>query len=62
MADSLEDLLDFCEKAMMEDGTGKLDDTEMTWTLLLVFFAGSALVVAIDRAEMRIVRTFLTRS
>ena len=47
---------------MVEDGTGKLDDTEMTWTLLLVFFAGSAFVVAIDRAEMRIVRTFLTRS
>lgn len=62
MAYSLKNLLDFVHEAIVIDGNSQLDDTEVARTLLLVFFTGGASEVAIDSTEMRIVRTFLTRS
>jgi hypothetical protein len=62
MTDSLEDLLDLVHEAVVIDGLGELDDTKVADTLLHVLFASGASEVAIDGSEMRIVRTFLTRS
>ena len=62
VADSLENLLDLVHEAIVVDGNSKLDDTEVARTLLLVFFTSGTAEVAIDGTEMRIVRTFLTRS
>lgn len=62
MADSLQDLLDLLQESVVIDGRSQLDDTEMTWTFGLVFFASGATEVSIDSTEMRIVRTSLTRS
>ena len=62
MTNSLKDLLGFVHEAIMENGNSQLDDTKVAGALLLVFFTGSASEVAIDSTEMRIVRTFLTRS
>ena len=61
VADSLQNLLDLPKEAVMEDGSGKFDDTEMAWAFFLVFFTGFTLEIAIDSTEMRIVRTVLTR-
>ena len=47
---------------MMIDWNSQFDDTKMTGAYDLIFFAGSASEVSIDCTEMRIVRTFVTRS
>jgi hypothetical protein len=62
VADGLKNFLDLLKKAIMIDRSVQLDDTKMTWALGLIFFAGRASEVSIDGTEMRIVRTFLTRS
>ena len=62
VADSLENLLDLVHETIVVDRNSKLDDTKVARTFLLVFFTGGASEVAIDGTEMRIVRTFLTRS
>ena len=62
VADRLQNLLDFAHEAIVEDRSCKLDDAEMTRTLIHVLFTGVASEVAIDCSEMRIVRTFLARS
>jgi hypothetical protein len=62
VADSLENLLDLVHEAIVVDRSSKLDDTKVARAFLLVLFAGGASEVAIDSTEMRIVRTFLTRS
>ena len=61
MADCFEDLFDLLEKAVVEDRGLQLDDTKVTRTLSLVFFASRTTEVAINSAEMRIVWTSLTR-
>lgn len=62
VTDSLKNLLDLVHEAIVIDGNSQLDDTKVAGTLLLVFLTGGASEVAIDSTEMRIVRTFLTRS
>ena len=62
VADSLENLLDLVHETIMIDRNSQLHDTKVTGTLLLVFFTSGASEVAIDCTEMRIVRTFGTRS
>lgn len=61
VADSLENLLDLLEKAVVVDWNVQFNDTKMTRAFGLIFFASSALEVSIDGTEMRIVRTFFTR-
>lgn len=61
-ADRLQNLLDFPHEAIVIDWSCKLDDTKMTRTFRHVLFTSTALEIAIDRPEMRIVRTFLARS
>jgi hypothetical protein len=62
VADRLQDLLDFVHETIVEDGSSKLDDAEVTGALVHVLLTSTALEVAIDCSEMRIVRTFLSRS
>lgn len=38
----------------MKDGFGKVNVTEMAWTLLVAFTAGLTLVIPIERTEARI--------
>ena len=62
MADGLQNLLHFGHKAVVEDRSRKLDDTEVARALIHVLFTSVASEIAIDCTEMRIVRTFLSRS
>lgn len=62
VADRLQDLLDFCHKAIMIHWSCKLDDTKVTRAFSHVLFTSTASEIAIDRTEMRIVRTFFARS
>jgi hypothetical protein len=62
VADSLQDLLDFVHEAIVEDWGGQLDHTKVTGTFGHVLFTCTASEVAVDCSEMRIVRTFLSRS
>jgi hypothetical protein len=56
VTNSLQNLLHFCKETIVVDWLRQLDDTKVTWTNILILFAGSALEVAIDGSEMRIVR------
>jgi hypothetical protein len=62
VADSLEDLLDLGHEPIVVDWSSKLDDAKVSRTFSHVFFAGITLEVAVDRAEMGVVRTFLSGS
>lgn len=62
MADSLQDLLDLGHESIMVDWCRKLDDAEVSGAFSHVLFTGVTLEIAVDRAQMRVVRTFLSRS
>ena len=78
MTDCLEELLDFSKETclivsmvaqgglvkctIMIDRHRQLDGSKMTRTLGHVFFASGTFEVTIDRTQMRIVETFLSRS
>ena len=62
VADSLHDLLDLDQESIMVDWSSKLDDAEVSRAFSHVFFTGVTLEIAVDRAQMRVVRTFLSRS
>ena len=56
VTDSLEKFLDLVQEAVMVDRLCQLDNTKVAGTDFLVLFTGSALEVAIDGTEMRVVR------
>ena len=60
VTDSLENLLDLGQEAVVVDRLSELDDTKVTGTDVLILFTGRALEVAIDGTKMRIVRASLT--
>lgn len=78
MTDCLEELLNFSEESclkvsmvaqgglerrtIMVDRHRQLDGSKMTRTFSHVFFASGTFEVAIDRTQMRVVETFLSRS
>jgi hypothetical protein len=62
VADSLQDLLDLGHESVMVDWSRKLDDAEVSRAFSHVLFTGVTLEIAVDCAQMRIVRTFLSRS
>jgi hypothetical protein len=62
VADSLQDLLDLGHESVMVDWSRKLDDAEVSRAFSHVLFTGATLEIAVDCAQMRIVRTFLSRS
>jgi hypothetical protein len=62
VTDSLQDFLDFGHEAVVVDWCSELDDTEVAWAFSHTLFARVALEISINCTEMRIVRTFLTRS
>ena len=62
VTDRLQDLLDLGHEAMVVDRSSQLDHTEMARTFSHILFTGVAAEVAIHRAKMRVIRTFLSRS
>lgn len=62
VAHGLQDLLDFVHEAIVIDRSCEFDGTKVTRTLSHILFTCTAFEVAVDSSEMRIVRTFLTRS
>lgn len=62
VANSLQYLLDLTHKAIVINGSSKLDDSKVARALGHVLFTSTAFEIAIDCSKMRIVRTFLSRS
>ena len=62
VADSLQDLLDLGHESIVVDWRSKLDDSKVSRAFGHVFFTGVTFEIAVDGAQMRIVRTFLSRS
>ena len=62
VADSLQDLLDLGHESIMVDWCRKLDYAEVSGAFSHVLLTGVTLEIAVDRAQMRVVRTFLSRS
>ena len=62
VANSLQDFLDLGHETIVVDWGSKLDDSKVSGAFSHVLFTSVTSEVAIDCAEMRIVRTFLTRS
>jgi len=62
VADSLQDLLDLGHESIVVDWSSKLDDTKVSRAFSHVLFTGVTLEIAVDGAQMRVVRTFLSRS
>jgi hypothetical protein len=62
VADSLQNLLDLGHESIMVDWCRKLDDAEVSGAFSHVLFTGITLKIAVDRAQMRVVRTFFSRS
>ena len=62
MTDSLQDLLDLDHESIVVDWGSKLDDAEVSRAFSHVLLTGVTLEVAIDRAQVRVVRPFLSRS
>ena len=61
VADSLEDLLDLSHEPIVVDWSSKLDDAEVSRAFSHVLFTGITFEIAVDGAQMRVVRTFLSR-
>jgi hypothetical protein len=62
VAHSLQDLLDLDHESIVVDWSSKLDDAEVSRAFSHVLLTGVTLEIAVDRAQMRVVRTFLSRS
>lgn len=59
---SLEDLLNLANEADVENWSGQLDVTKMTWALLHILIAGCALKATINGTKLGVAQAFVPRT